>query len=36
MTVEEAAHKVAEINMKLNDTKEAEIVEFLRRRFPTD
>ena len=36
MTVEEAARKVAEISMKLGDTKEAEIVEFLHRRFPTD
>jgi len=36
MTLEEASRKIAEISMKLDDTKEAEIVEFLHRRFPTD
>lgn len=36
MTVEEAAQKLVDIQIKMGDTKEPEVLEFINRRFPDD
>jgi hypothetical protein len=36
MTLEEAAQQLADLQAKIGNTKEPQIIEFINRRFPND